>query len=154
MLDWPGTDTAKLKKRPSYIESQWVKPVDSSNSNEVSHSPPAHAELAVAQPESAQASCNTEQDNSPFPEIAAQTTNEVLAVISDSPQPVNQTTTSEVPEPLAEATGEMLAGIVGGSGAEILMSLGAALDVLTSSPPVQKPKVKVFTGNVSRGRTC
>jgi hypothetical protein len=43
---------------------------------------------------------------------------------------------------------------VGGSGAEMVMSLGAALDVLTSSPAAQKPKVKVFTGNVSRGRSC
>lgn len=154
MLDWPGTDTAKLKKRRSYIEAQWVKPVASSKSNEVSHSQPAPAGLAVVQPESPSKRDDAEPDTSRLPETKAKAKSEVLAVISESPQPVQQPTTSESPEPLSEATGEMLAGIVGGSGGELVMSLGAALDALTSSPQVAKPKVKVFTGNVSRGRSC
>jgi hypothetical protein len=154
MLDWPGTDTTKLKKRRSYIEAEWVKPVESSKCNVVSASQPDPAVLVVAQLESEQTSSIAEPDISPLPESTTQTTNEVLAVISESPQPVNQARLSESPEQLTEATGEMLAGVVGGSGAEMVMSLGAALDVLTSSPAAQKPKVKVFTGNVSRGRSC
>ena len=153
MLDWPGTDTKKLKKRRSYIEAPWVKPVVSSKTNEVSDSQPSPAGQAVVQPESQIKRDDAEPDSAPLPEIK-QTKHEVLAVISESPQPVNQATTSETPEPLSEATGEMLAGVVGGSGGEMVMSLGAALDALTSSPQVAKPKVKVFTGNVSRGRSC
>lgn len=154
MLDWPGTDTTKLKKRRSYIEAEWVKPVESSKCNVVSASQPDPAVLMVAQLESEQTSSIVEPDISPLPESTTQTTNEVLAVISESPQPLKQATLSESPEPLTEATGELLAGVLGGSGAEMVMSLGAALDVLTSSPAVQKSKVKVFTGNVSRGRSC
>lgn len=153
MLDWAGTDTRTLKKRRSYIESDWVKPVATTQSEAIVM-PPAGGEvlLETAQPETA-----TEQQHAePLLEsdMTASATGEVLAVVSEPPELVKNAGKSDSTDSIDDATGEMLAGMLGGGGAEMVMSLGAVVDALSSSPPVQKPKVKVFTGNVNRGRSC
>lgn len=172
MLDWPGTDTSKLKKRPTYIEAQWVKPKATNENKEVSATQPAPSGIAVDQsdplPDSAEPDI--------APETTVHATNEVLAVVSEQPQPESQATSHEGLELITDTAKEIMKDIMGGSGTammggsgadmaggagtemtgsmgtEIMMGVGAVLDALTSSPPVQKPKVKVFTGNVSRGR--
>lgn len=153
MLDWPGTDTNKLKKRRSYIEAAWVKPVGSVKSEAVA----AQLSASPTVLEVVQAESNCEPDDAEpvfMSETQAQATNEVLAAISEQPEPVKSASNSECTDLLDDASGEMLAGAMGGSGAEIIMSIGALADALTSAPPVVKPTVKVFTGNVNRGRSC
>lgn len=153
MLDWPGTDTKKLKQRRSYIEAAWVKPVGSVKSEAVAAQlPTSPTVLEVVQVVS---NCEPDDAESAFIfETQAQATNEVLVAISEQPESVKNSGKSECPDLLDDASGEMLAGALGGSGAEIIMSMGVLVDALTSAPPVVKPAVKVFTGNVNRGRSC
>jgi type IV secretory pathway TraG/TraD family ATPase VirD4 len=166
MLDWPGTDTSKLQKRPSYIEAQWVKPIATTMCQEITATQPVAGAAAVAQPEAEVVSHSVEAGIAS--EASAKATNEVLAVVSEQPQPAGHATSHEGLEQLTEVAKEIVtdvlnghgpdlmagsgADIVAGHGAEMFSGIGAVLDILTSSPPAQKPKVKVFTGNVSRGR--
>ena len=155
MLDWPGTDTKKLKKRHSYLEAPWVKPFVAAQHKSVL----APLSAAPAMREGGQSEQQPD-DVAPIVEsetVALTTTHDhddLLSVISEWPEPSKPTESQDGPEPLTDATGEMLAGALGGSGAGMIMSLGALADVLSSGPPAVKPKVKFFTGNVSRGRSC
>ena len=150
MLDWPGTDTKKLRKRRSYVEAQWVKPAHSQQSKPNPSTP--HPASGMSDGVEHEPSANSEViEVATSPEVVMQRNDEVLAAVVEYPESQSQEAANEEQDPLAHASEEVLAEAIGG-GAEIVMSIAAVVDALDGGPVATKPKVKVFTGNVSRRR--
>lgn len=147
MLDWPGTDTSKLKNRPSYIEAAWVKPIEAQQSKVKAFSP-----IAAAMSDGIEHEITPEATEALTPLSADITSSndELLAVITEFPS-LEKQDLEDNPEALTHAATETLASGIGG-GVEVVATLAAVVDAFDGGPVVRKPKMKVFTGNVSRRR--
>jgi len=148
MLDWPGTDTRKLKKRPSYIEAEWVKPIVIQQSKVIPFVPVAASAISDGIDHEITSDA-TEAMALPSPEITS-SNDELLAVVTELP-PQEKPEVEDSPDALAHAATENLAAGIGG-GVEVVATLAAVVDALDGGPVVKKPTMKVFTGNVSRRR--
>lgn len=147
MLDWPGTDTSKLKKRQSYIEAAWVKPIEAQQSKVKAFSPIAATMSDGIEHEIAPEA--TEAMLLPTADITS-SNDELLAAVTEFPS-LERQDVEDSPEALTHAATETLASGIGG-GVEVVATLAAVVDALDGGPVVRKPKMKVFTGNVSRRR--